>query len=231
MCVHGLDGRGCARGRARFCGFASWLTSYSPSPHLLLPVSSVSMPGGILPHAPCACRGQIRRPARPGAPCRPAGNCTAPKPACKPRSVQGPPVAPVVPLGGHLSGTRVTARLKRPTRSLVGASSTLPLLGLAPGGVCLAARVATSAGVLLPHRFTLAVEAGFPRPRLGNTPLCCTVPSGHPAWLLASTVLCGARTFLRPGHAPARDRPASLSATLLYHPPLRTPTGPGSGGW
>jgi hypothetical protein len=31
-----------------------------------------------------------------------------------------------------------------------------PLLGLAPGGVCLAAGVTTDAGALLPHRFTLA---------------------------------------------------------------------------
>jgi len=29
------------------------------------------------------------------------------------------------------------------------------LLGLAPGGVCRAARVAPGAGALLPHRFTL----------------------------------------------------------------------------
>src|SRR5688572_3572422 len=33
-----------------------------------------------------------------------------------------------------------------------------PTLGLAPGGVCRAARVTPSAGALLPHRFTLACE-------------------------------------------------------------------------
>jgi hypothetical protein len=64
-----------------------------------------------------------------------------------------------MPLGGHLSGTGVTARLKQPTRDSSGASSASPLLGLAAGGVCLAAPVARRAGALLPHRFTLAVSA------------------------------------------------------------------------
>ena len=35
-----------------------------------------------------------------------------------------------------------------------------PTLGLAPGGVCRAARVAPDAGALLPHRFTLACTGG-----------------------------------------------------------------------
>jgi hypothetical protein len=44
------------------------------------------------------------------------------------------------------------------------------LLGLAPGGVCRAAAVASGRGALLPHRFTLATPCGN-----GNTLLCCTV--------------------------------------------------------
>jgi hypothetical protein len=111
------------------------------------------------------------------------------------------------PLGGHLSGMGVTTRLVQPTRDSSGASSASPLLGLATGGVCLAVPVARHAGVLLPHRFTLAcqpIRDGF-----GNMLLCGTIPSGRPAWLLASTMLCVARTFLR-SHAltgsPTRDR-------------------------
>jgi hypothetical protein len=38
--------------------------------------------------------------------------------------------------------------------------ATHPLCGLAPGGVCRAARVTPGAGALLPHRFTLACAPG-----------------------------------------------------------------------
>ncbi len=114
--------------------------------------------------------------------------------ACKPRSVQQR-WRSQRRLGDHLSGTHVTVRLVQPTQDSDGTSSTLSLLGLAPDGVCLAASVARSAGVLLPHRFTLT---NFPRGETGNIPLCCTMPSGSPAWLLASILLYGARTFLRP---------------------------------
>ena len=100
-------------------------------------------------------------------------------------------------------------------RQLLDASSNLPgtrigtghplfLLGFAPGGVCLAACVATDAGVLLPHRFTLTLHTK------GNTLLCCTLPSSHLAWPLASTVPCGARTFLIL-HPARRDHPIYLS--------------------
>ena len=55
-----------------------------------------------------------------------------------------------------------------------------PLFGLAPGGVCLAARVAAGTGELLPHRFTLtplasgrggllSVALSSSSPRLGVT--------------------------------------------------------------
>jgi hypothetical protein len=73
--------------------------------------------------------------------------------------------------------------------------ATLPLLGLAPGGVCRAARVTPGAGARLPHRFTLtcAVLRGA-RPSA-----VCSLwhfPAGHPDWALPSTLPCGVRTFL-----------------------------------
>src|SRR2546423_4128789 len=62
---------------------------------------------------------------------------------------EGPPVA-AIPLG---------RRLPAGSSGLPGGvygRAVLPLFGLAPGGVCRAARVAPGAGALLPHRFTLA---------------------------------------------------------------------------
>lgn len=66
------------------------------------------------------------------------------------------------------------------------------LLGLAPGGVCLAADIPADAGALLPHLFTLTPQYGA---------ICSLLhfPSGFPAWPLASTVLFGVRTFLDAG--------------------------------
>jgi hypothetical protein len=68
-----------------------------------------------------------------------------------------------------------------------------PTLGLAPGGVCRADRVAPTAGALLPHRFTLACASS------GSPSAVCFLlhfPAGHPDWPLASTLPCGAPTFL-----------------------------------
>jgi len=85
------------------------------------------------------------------------------------------------------------------------------LSGLAPGGVYLAASIATDAGGLLHHRFTLAL------PMNASAVTQCAslwhLPSGYPAWPLASTVPCGARTFLRESvrertQRTPRDRPA-----------------------
>lgn len=43
------------------------------------------------------------------------------------------------------------------------------------------------------------------------------MPSGRPAWLLASTVPCGVRTFLSL-HTAGRDHPIDLSlGGVLYH--------------
>ena len=118
------------------------------------------------------------------------------KPARKPRSV----------LGGHLSRPDITIRLMQPTRGSNGASSTSPLLGLAPDGGCLAARLASDAGALLPHRFTLA------RTTSAAPAICFSVALFRqvtPPRALPGVVLCGARTFLGWGK-PRRDRPANL---------------------
>src|SRR5262245_57184171 len=71
--------------------------------------------------------------------------------ACKPGSVED----------DHSSGIAVTGDLERPTRKHGGTpAATLvatSLFGLAPGGVCRAAKCCHPRGALLPHRFTLAV--------------------------------------------------------------------------
>ena len=72
---------------------------------------------------------------------------------------------------------------------------TSPLLGLALGGVCLAEAVTSPAGGLLHHLFTLANECA-PYAHSPRYTFCGTLPSGHPAWPLASTVLYRVRTFL-----------------------------------
>ena len=52
--------------------------------------------------------------------------------------------------------------------------ATLSLLGLAPGGVYLAARVTPDAGALLPHRFTLTCAPSSKRQCHRRFALCCT---------------------------------------------------------
>ena len=111
--------------------------------------------------------------------------------ACKPGSV------PRVPKGAgddHSSRAPVARRLKRPTRRhRAGSPDRASLFGLAPGGVCRAPGVAARAGELLPHRFTLT--AG---PQRGPEAVYSLwhFPWGRPPWPLASTLPCGARTFL-----------------------------------
>jgi hypothetical protein len=110
-------------------------------------------------------------------------------------------------------------------RRLPAASSSLPggpgrraasrrlapslLLGLAPGGVCPADSITEVAGSLLHYRFTLTG-------RSQRSAFCCTIPSGHPAWVLPSTVLRGARTFLG-WHCATRDRLACLGTYHQYN--------------
>jgi hypothetical protein len=101
--------------------------------------------------------------------------------------------------GDHPSATTVAGRLVRSTRMLGRAALERILSDLAPGGVCLAAPVARRTGGLLHHRFTLtALRRGR------RSVLCGTDPAGCPGWLLATTLPCGARTFLDP---PSPDEP------------------------
>ena len=104
---------------------------------------------------------------------------------------------------GHLSGTPVTRRLMRPTRSSNAADHRSLLLGLAPGGVCRATAVSGARGGLLPHRFTLTCAAQVP-----PSAVCSLLhfPSPCGARALPGTKSCGARTFLEPSLA-ADPRP------------------------
>jgi hypothetical protein len=101
----------------------------------------------------------------------------------------------------------------------------LPLSGLAPGGVCRAARVAPGAGALLPHRFTLAC-AGHPAiGGLLSVALSCGSPrlgvTQHPA-LRSPDV---PRTGPPLSRWPARGRPAGSPP-----PPIVAPNGARSPG-
>jgi len=93
------------------------------------------------------------------------------------------------------------------------AFNTASLFGLAPQGVCLAEPVARLAGEAFtspfhhrPARFARISNLRFEirdsrEARLGLSVLCCTIPSGHPAWPLASLLSYGVRTFLQPAAA------------------------------
>src|SRR5207253_1758404 len=87
-----------------------------------------------------------------------------------------------------------------------------PLFGLAPGGVYRAGTVTRAAGELLPHRFTLTALS-----RAWRSAFCGTGPWGRPPWPLASTLPCGARTFL-PSREVTGDRPIFSDATPQYTP-------------
>src|SRR5262245_27648433 len=75
-----------------------------------------------------------------------------------------------------------------------------------------AARVAPGAGALLPHRFTLACDR-----RAGPSAVCSLLPdpTGHSVLALASTLPCGAPTFLDPVDAGPRP-PGRLTVTPSY---------------
>ncbi len=68
--------------------------------------------------------------------------------------------------------------------------------GLAPGGVYLAARITAGAGALLTHPFTLTCQCISSSTAGRRFPFCGTIPAGRPGLPLATTVLCGVRTFL-----------------------------------
>jgi hypothetical protein len=115
------------------------------------------------------------------------------------------------PGDGHPSRPAIARRLLRPTRGLAGGQP-IPLLGLAPGGVCRAAEVTPGAGALLPHRFTLTCAATFRAP---PSAVCSLwhFPASHPDWVLPSTLPCGVRTFLGRVTSRARTRPSGRLAT------------------
>ena len=68
-------------------------------------------------------------------------------------------------------------------------------LDLAPSGVSLAVPVTWNAGALLPHRFTLPCVDGRVR-RPSGVCFLLHFPASCPDWPLASTLPCGAPTFL-----------------------------------
>ena len=131
---------------------------------------------------------------------------------CKPGSVPAPgkPVA----MDGHSSGTSVTERLARPTRTttrkhrcqLPGVS---PLFGLAPGGVCRAASVAGRAVGSYP---TVSPLPGWFIARKRANPAVCFLwhfPWGRPRRTLSGTVSPWSPDFpRRPACARRRSHPA-----------------------
>ena len=122
------------------------------------------------------------------------------------------------PVGDHPSRTTVAGGLVRSTRELGRAALERSLSDLAPGGVCLATTVTRRAGGFLHHRFTLTA---------GKPEAVCFLwhfPASHLGWPLATTLPCGARTFLggvtpnavaRPAHPRKQD---SVARTWVQAP-------------
>jgi hypothetical protein len=115
----------------------------------------------------------------------------ASEPADKPGSV--PPAA--ARGDDHLSRMAVARHLQRPTRKSTGASNSRPACR---NPFCLALLpVGDAWPVVSPRPPVRPYRTVSPSPtRVGNALLCCPVPPDHSAWLLASTALYGARTFL-----------------------------------
>jgi hypothetical protein len=92
-----------------------------------------------------------------------------------------------------------------------GLPSNVPLLGLAPGGVCHASVVANGA--------VSSYLAFSPLPNQTNSARAvCFLwhfPSRHRDWVLPSTLPCGARTFL-PSACHPEGRPFALLQHQLY---------------
>jgi hypothetical protein len=102
------------------------------------------------------------------------------------------------------------------------AGSPYPTFDLAPGGVCRATPVARDAGALLPHRFTLTCAPEAPS-------AVCSLwhfPAGRPDWPLASTLPCGAPTFL---DSMPRLEPRPPGRLTVVESMPAPPTPPGSG--
>jgi len=107
----------------------------------------------------------------------------------------------IIPLGPRLPGASSDL-----PGSLGGPPSNAPLFGLAPGGVFQAGGVATAAGELLPHLFTLTVDV----PRRSG--LCGTFPGVAPAGDYPAP--CPVELGLSSGRPKAAGDHPACSATL-----------------
>src|SRR5690606_3201254 len=176
----------------------SLFTSYNL---LLIPVRSLaSYPGPYAPQRFYRCAGRNTSAPDCGALAKTSYIVTL-RPTCKPRSVQGRS-APWVVIYLECVLPRISSSLPGTGN---GASSTSSLLGLAPGGVCLAARVTTRAGALLPHRFTLAAAPGQARRRQSASLLHYSV--GFPRLAVSQHRALWSADFPQPGAYGAGPRP------------------------
>ena len=99
------------------------------------------------------------------------------------------------------------------------------LLGLAPGGVCLARLVAQPAGELLPHRFTLTARTNL-RSSARRFAFCCTFPDlaaggRYPPPCPAEPGLSSRRDFSA-GDRPVRSETFSCSSLILLRQCVRS---------
>ncbi|GIU89853.1 MAG: hypothetical protein KatS3mg010_0952 [Acidimicrobiia bacterium] len=142
-----------------------------------------------------------------------------PRPPPRPSRARDPAKALVRAVGGDESActpdsVRTPGRPWRPSISAGGCPpapaaypgvdgrAALSLLGLAPGGVCRAARVAPGAGALLPHRFTLACAG---RPAIGGL-LSVALSCGSPRLGVTQHPALWSPDVPRPGHRSPSDR-------------------------
>jgi len=77
---------------------------------------------------------------------------------------------PLLATSCSLPGQLTERAVPRPAPILANRTLVFTLLGLAPGGVCLAGDITATADGLLHHRFTLTCRIN----PAGNTLLCCT---------------------------------------------------------
>ena len=86
------------------------------------------------------------------------------------------------------------------------------MFNLAPSGVYRAAKVTLRAGALLPHRFTLT-GTSLPKPLAVS--FLWHFPARHRDSRFASTLLCGAPTFLTAIDGDATTRPTHYPLSIL----------------